>query len=715
MLLAAEDAALFYRVWGALLAWVNDRRNVVPRFRHPTPDHPIAPDLARQIRDVLWADDSLRQQYLAEAGHTLAAAERDLIASWQHRVQGQFVIYNHMKQHSIFMGDEVYGVHGIFTPLDVMFPSVPNFVGAVLLPFRDVVITDGLMTSPPMQMSFGPGIRRMFKNQYSRAREEGQIRTRLPWLPGSEPTAPRMPHGKPRRIERPQLDTAELGDGQLRSLEVGGNSYCTQLDIAVPSLEAVLAHPEANTYALLIVALLEHGAAMTLADVATRFAEAGVVPHVDDAYFSLKRCRPARPPVYRDGDLYGLDPYDAELDLWAFRLGLRPARVQRPAQAPAAPRAPASQALTLAELQEAWGNNASLNGWSAQRIALAILDAHGRSMQPAEVVAFVSACTKWHRLVAGPDTFRRTGAVAIDTDGAWSIVSGAPELFMARDTVRDALERVRRNPRTPPALIEEARRAYEQRQAAHVAELARMRRVIVHGFPRQQTPRVVVLVDAERRELVTLEGDELARIDHHLAAYDVLTGVDIRGMLRALGIDARDRRLAELGPSQKSIIASSSGRTLKITTAMLIQGSCGISRPLGEDKQLRGYLAKGELAKLRARLEADAKALYALHQYGRLHGAVRLRRGALDEMFKAPWHHHDEPTLYHLRKEARDLDMGLIAVVGAAPAWDNPWARAQRLEVEQGNSEYDLVLFDEWGRYIDDRDVQLARLEAEIN
>jgi hypothetical protein len=84
-------------------------------------------------------------------------------------------------------------------------------------------------------------------------------------------------------------------------------------------------------------------------------------------------------------------------------------------------------------------------------------------------------------------------------------------------------------------------------------------------------------------------------------------------------------------------------------------------------------------------------------------------------MFKAPWHHHDEPTLYHLRKEARDLNMGLIAVVGAAPAWDNPWARAQRLEVEQGTSEYDIVLFDEWGRYIDDRDVQLARLEAEIN
>ena len=55
-----------------------------------------------------------------------------------------------------------------------------------------------------------------------------------------------------------------------------------------------------------------------------------------------------------------------------------------------------------------------------------------------------------------------------------------------------------------------------------------------------------------------------------------IAGVDIRGMLRALGVDPGARRLAELGPPQKSLRLNRGGRTLQITTAMLIQGSCGI-------------------------------------------------------------------------------------------------------------------------------------------
>lgn len=495
----------------------------------------------------------------------------------------------------------------------------------------------------------------------------------------------------------------------------GANSYCERLGISVPSLAAVRSHPEANTYGLLIVALLQHGRPMTLGDVAEEFAAAGVVSHVDDAYFSLKRCRPARPPVYRDGDLYALDPHDHELDMWAFRLGLRPPRVQRPEPVPPKPRPPASQRLTIHELDEAWRNDANLNAWSAQRIALAILDAHDRPMYPDEVVAFVSARTKWHRLAAGPSTFRRTGAaVNVDSNGTWSIVTGASELAMARDAVRNAIERTRRSPRSNPEEIAEAGRAFERQRAAHAAELAQLKRVIVHAFP-ARAPRVAVLIDVDRREITTLVGDELSQVGSILERFDILCGVDIRAILRVLVVEPGARRLAELGPPQKSVRLNTSGRTLKITTSMLIQSSCGIRGPLGDEKKLRAYLASGQTSKLVARLEADAKSLFALHEYGKVHGCVRIRWGFLDQVFPAPWHHHDEPTLYHLIHEAFDLNMGLVAVVGHAPEWNDPWSRAQRLEVVRGEREYQRLLFDELGRFVDDRDVQLARLEAVIN
>ena len=337
-------------------------------------------------------------------------------------------------------------------------------------------------------------------------------------------------------------------------------------------------------------------------------------------------------------------------------------------------------------------------------------------MARADVVAFVSARTKWHKLVAGPATFKRTGAaVAIGADGSWSIVPDAPELLMARDAVRDRVERVRRwGARPSEAQIQANVRAAEQRRTAHAAELAALRRVILHAFPARD-PRAAVLIDVERRELTTLIGERLADVGPLLKPFDVLAGVDVRATLRALGVDPDDRRLAELGPPQKSYRLNKSGRTLKITTAMLIQGSCGISRPLGEEKKLRAYLTAGQYTKLQARLEADAKSLFALHQYGKMHGCVRLRWGYLDALFPAPWHHRDEPMLYHLKREAHAFSMGIIAVVGSAPGWSEPWSRARRLDVVRGSSDYDLVLFDELGRYVDDRDVQLAQLEATVN
>jgi hypothetical protein len=494
------------------------------------------------------------------------------------------------------------------------------------------------------------------------------------------------------------------------------NAYCDALGIAVPSLAAVRDHAEANSYALLIVALLEHGGPMTLAQVAARFEAADIAP-IDDALRSLQRCRPARSPIYRDGDRYGLDPLDAEADLWAFRLGLRPPR-HAPVSAPTPPPSPRPNPdarLTVVELDEAW-RDANLSNWSAQRLALAVLDAHDRGMSPDEVVAFVSARASAHRLAPDPTTFRRhNAAVAIAEDGTWAIVPGAPELGMARHAVRDAIERARRQPRrSTPEEIVASRRAADQRRAVHAAELAALRRVIVHAFP-ATSPRAVVLVDVASHQLVTLLDDELATAAERLLAYDVIVGVDIRAVLRALGVDPGARRLAELGPPQKSRRLDRGGRTLQITAAMLIQGSCGISRPLGDPKKLQGYLEVGQVAQLRRRLEADAKALFALHAYGRLHGAVRLRWGLLDEMFPAPWHHHDEPTLHALMREAQTHSVAIEAVIGAAPGWDEPWLRAVHLAVDQGRHAYDLFLVDPDRGAVDARDVQLARLAVTLH
>lgn len=494
------------------------------------------------------------------------------------------------------------------------------------------------------------------------------------------------------------------------------NRYCEALGIGAPVLEKVKDHSDANTYSLLIVALLERGEAMTLLEVAERFAAAGVAP-AERALQSLQRCKPARAPVYRDGDHYALDPHDEELDLWAFRLGLRPPRMPSLSVVRSAPEPLPGlhQPLTVAELDEAW-RGASLYAWSSYRLALAVLDAHGEAMAPEGVVAFVRARSRWHSLSPDSAKFRsRRSTVRAREDGRWEIGDDQDALLSARKAVRDRVQMLRRSsaPRLDPVMMEVSRRAHERRRAAHAAELAALRRVLVHTFP-ANAPLAVVLMDLAERAIETFVEDELDSARERISGYDFIGAVDVRMMLRVLEIDPGERRLAELGPPQKSKALNNRGRTLKITTAMLVQGSCGIARPFGDPRKMAVYLREGQTTRFRRRLEADAKSLFALYEYGRLHGAVRLRWGFLDEMIPAPWRHRDESWFYHLKQRAQERGEVLEVVTGGAPGWTDPWARGRRCHVEGDADGYRLTLVDEEGVAVDDRDVQLARLAATV-
>ena len=79
--------------------------------------------------------------------------------------------------------------------------------------------------------------------------------------------------------------------------------------------------------------------------------------------------------------------------------------------------------------------------------------------------------------------------------------------------------------------------------------------------------------------------------------------------------------------------------------------------------------------------------LFALYQYGRLHGAVRLRWGFLDDRIPAPWVHRDEPMLHDLKNRAHALGVPLEIVAGTAPGWADPFDEADVQLARVGRSE----------------------------
>ncbi|MEW6752846.1 MAG: cupin domain-containing protein [Candidatus Latescibacterota bacterium] len=235
----------------------------------------------------------------------------------------------------------------------------------------------------------------------------------------------------------------------------------------------------------------------------------------------------------------------------------------------------------MAELAEAWHDAHLYGAWSALRIAVAVLDAHGCAMTPEEVVAFVDARTQWHWLwVDAPQFGRRGSAVQVDAAGRWVCAPGHPAVQGARRQVRSRLETVRRwaAQRGAPAEWEARRLAAEERRRVHAAELARLRRVLLRAYP-PEAPEIVAVLEVSEHRLETLEAGD-PRVLARLEAADVVAGLEVRPLLRALGHDSGAQRLYELGPPQKTRRLDRSGRILRITTELLIRGSCGISRPL---------------------------------------------------------------------------------------------------------------------------------------
>ena len=490
------------------------------------------------------------------------------------------------------------------------------------------------------------------------------------------------------------------------------NAWCERMELTPPKLAALVRHREANNYSLLIVALLERGQPMTLIEVAQRFEEVGIADR-DDALLSLKRCKPARAPIFRVDDHYHLDTQHKELRYWISRFDLRPRPAVVPSPVVRAPMPSPDVALTLAELDEAW-TKASVRSWSAKILVIAVLDAHGGGpMAPDEVVAVVAKRTQWHTLSAVAPHFGRAGSgITVGPDGRWAVALDATEALMrARGDVRAMREVAQKwaaqhgTPSDQAAQREVNDVKTAQRKAAH----AKLSRAVLAAFP-PLAPEVVSLVDVGRHTVTTFFVEAFESLVEQLKAYDIIVADGIRHLLRALDFDQGDRSLVDLGTTQKTTRINQRGDKLQITTALIIRGTCGIKDPCGDPAKMTTYLANGDRGKLQRRLESDVKALVALYDYGRFHNYLRLRWGFVDDVIDAPWASFDEVTIHNLVTSAGELGVPLECVVGSSAGWADPWARARLFMVEKSRSGHGWCVIDEIGAEVDARDIQLARV-----
>ena len=175
MRLEKSDVELFYRLWFPLLDYVNRTYRVCPETEIIDEEQGVDPCDAKAIADYLWSHTAVLEEYLAAA--ELPEEYAQIVAGWKRCKPGRYILERHLKKGSVFLSAEdgaVYMVKGLCSTWEEMLGESPVLLDAVLIPFRDSIISDGLVASYPIY--FGRGAREDFKEAYMTAKRNNEIR-----------------------------------------------------------------------------------------------------------------------------------------------------------------------------------------------------------------------------------------------------------------------------------------------------------------------------------------------------------------------------------------------------------------------------------------------------------------------------------------------------------------------------------------------------------
>ena len=158
----------------------------------------LSPEVRLKVRDALLGHTDLIQSFVDENPAHLSEDELDIVRSWRHLVHGRFYVFRELKKYTVFLSTTspaiAYGVLALSQPFEELIgPYLPVLTQTVLLPFKGMIVYDGLMSS--YNISFGPGIRRCLNESFKEAKARHGIVTSLPM--SDEPLPAKAPKARP--------------------------------------------------------------------------------------------------------------------------------------------------------------------------------------------------------------------------------------------------------------------------------------------------------------------------------------------------------------------------------------------------------------------------------------------------------------------------------------------------------------------------------------
>ncbi len=132
------------------------------------------------IRNRLYEKIVYLDKFINENPYDLSDEDLAIAREFKHFKKGKFLVVKYLKDYTVFLENEyAYGVLALSDSFDWFWgDNLPMMVEAILLPFKDKIIYDGIIQT--YSVSFGRGISSSMKNNYNKAKAKYGIITSLP-------------------------------------------------------------------------------------------------------------------------------------------------------------------------------------------------------------------------------------------------------------------------------------------------------------------------------------------------------------------------------------------------------------------------------------------------------------------------------------------------------------------------------------------------------
>lgn len=178
MVLTDKDAEQFYDLWIALLDFVNQKYKLIKELYGMTSPKGLPLKSVALISSKLWEDKDIIDEFVLSGFKKMDEEEMEIVRSWKKSIHGKFIVDRHLRKGSVLISidnNEVYVVKGIYSSWREILEGypMPQLVQATLMPFREVIIHNGVVA--PYGICLSRNMSEQFKQIYLEAKANGNL------------------------------------------------------------------------------------------------------------------------------------------------------------------------------------------------------------------------------------------------------------------------------------------------------------------------------------------------------------------------------------------------------------------------------------------------------------------------------------------------------------------------------------------------------------